>query len=201
MADRRVLFLGDSFVAGTGDPGALGWVGRVTAAAWAAGLPLTAYPLGVRRETSVDVAARWRAEARPRLVDGADCRVVLAFGANDTTIEDGARRVEPAASVRALGAMLAGAAALGLPAFVVGPAPVGDARRHARAAALCGAFAEECARHGVPYVPVAEALGASAPWREEAAAGDGAHPGAGGYAALAALVLAAGWLDWLRDPR
>ena len=58
MTDLRVVFVGDSFVAGVGDPEGRGWVGRVVAAAHAAGLPLTAYNLGVRRETSADVLAR-----------------------------------------------------------------------------------------------------------------------------------------------
>jgi lysophospholipase L1-like esterase len=34
-------------------------------------------------------------------------------------------------------------------------------------------------------------------WAREAAGNDGTHPGAGGYAALAQLVLGAGWLTWL----
>jgi len=144
-ADRRVLFLGDSFVAGAGDPAALGWPGRVCAAAWAAGLPVTPYNLGVRRETSEQVAARWRAEAGPRLAAGADCRVTVSFGANDMVREGDGPGVAPARSAEVLAALLA--------------------------------------------TPV---------WRAEAAAGDGAHSGAGGYAALADLVLAGGWLDWLR---
>jgi acyl-CoA thioesterase I len=49
----------------------------------------------------------------------------------------------------------------------------------------------------VPFVDVFGALCANAAWTAEAAAGDGAHPGAGGYAALAQLVLAGGWLEWL----
>jgi len=35
-------------------------------------------------------------------------------------------------------------------------------------------------------------------WSEELAVGDGSHPAAGGYEALARLVLAAGWVDWIR---
>jgi lysophospholipase L1-like esterase len=49
----------------------------------------------------------------------------------------------------------------------------------------------------VPFVDVFGSLCSNAPWTAEAAAGDGAHPGAGGYAALARLVLAGGWLEWL----
>lgn len=198
-ADRRVLFLGDSFVAGAGDPAALGWPGRVCAAAWAAGVPVTPYNLGVRRETSEEVAARWRAEAGPRLAAGADCRVTVSFGANDMVCEGDGPRLAPARSAEVLAALLGEAASLGLPAFVVGPAPVGDPRDDRRIVALTARYAHVAAAAAVPFVPVAPALLATPVWRAEAAAGDGAHPGAGGYAALADLVLAGGWLDWLRS--
>ncbi|MEA2219425.1 MAG: acyl-CoA thioesterase [Solirubrobacteraceae bacterium] len=196
--DRRVLVFGDSIVAGTGDPQALGWVGRVVAASWAAGLPLTAYQLGVRRETSLQVAARWRAEALPRLADGAVSRVAFSFGVNDATVEEGRERVAPATSAATLDGVLDDARELGLPAFVVGPAPVADAAHSARVRLLSERFADVCARHAVPYVAVADALVADGAWAREAAAGDGAHPAAAGYEALARLVLGGGWLQWLR---
>ncbi len=195
--DLRVLFFGDSFVAGTGDPQARGWVGRVAAASWAAGIPTSAYALGIRRETSLEVAARWRAEALPRLLAGADCRFVVSFGANDATFEDGRARVDPELSARTLATLLDGAARLGLPAFVVGPPPSCDAEQDERIGALTRRFATVCASREVPFVPVHAALVASATWGEEARAGDGVHPGAGGYTALAELVLAGGWLDWV----
>jgi acyl-CoA thioesterase-1 len=195
--DRRVLVFGDSIVAGVGDPEGRGWVGRVVAASWAAGLPLTAYPLGVRRQTSVEVARRWRDETRPRLAAGADCRLVFAVGVNDTTIEDGAERVAPDASEATLAGMLDDAHAQGLRAFVVGPSPVCDAQQTARIAGLSGRLRTVCAARGVPYCDVVEPLSSSAAWLAEAAAGDGAHPAAGGYEALARLVLAGGWLEWL----
>jgi lysophospholipase L1-like esterase len=93
--DRRVAFIGDSLVAGVGDPTGMGWVGRVVAASFGLGLPLTAYSLGVRRETSEQVAVRWRTETVPRLLPDTDARVVLSFAANDTTVEDGQLRVAP----------------------------------------------------------------------------------------------------------
>ena len=195
--DRRVLVFGDSFVAGLGDPEARGWVGRVAAASWSAGLPLVAYPLGIRRQTSVQVAARWREEARVRLVDCVQPRVVFSFGANDATVEDGRPRVAPDDSVATLERVLADAAQLGLAAFVVGPPPVCEPEQDARIAGLSERFAAVCAARGVPFAGVTAALGASAVWRAEAAAGDGAHPGAGGYEELARLVLAAGWLVWI----
>jgi acyl-CoA thioesterase-1 len=181
-----------------GDPEGLGWVGRVAVAAWAAGLPLTAYNLGVRREPSVAVVARWAVEARPRIAPGTDSRVVFSFGANDTTFEVGRERVPPDDGVRALDAALGHAAGLGLPALVVGPPPVGDDGQAERITALSGRFAEACASRRVPYVPVVEDLRRDGPWLAEARAGDGAHPGAGGYAQLAALVQEP-FLRWARS--
>jgi acyl-CoA thioesterase-1 len=196
--DRRVLCFGDSHVAGVGDPAGMGWVGRVVASSFQQGLPLTAYNLGVRGETSAQVAARWRAEALPRLTPGSDARVVLSFGANDTTIEDGHIRVEPERSCAMLSGMLREAAALGLPVFGVGPAPVDDPEQNERIRSLSVAFAEVCRGPGVPFVSVVEPLLASPVWMQEVAAGDGAHPSTAGYEILAGCVIGAGWADWLR---
>jgi acyl-CoA thioesterase-1 len=200
-ADRRVLFFGDSFVAGVGDPTGRGWVGRVVAASFDAGLPLIAYNLGVRRETSVEVAARWLAEARPRMRAQAGYGVVFGFGVNDTTEEGGRLRVDPGDAVDALGRVLDGAAQLGLPALVVGLAPAGEPAQDLRVRELSAAFGRVAVARGVPFVDVFGTLCANAAWTAEAAAGDGAHPGAGGYAALARLVLARGWLEWLAAVR
>lgn len=197
MDDLRLLCFGDSFVAGVGDPRGQGWVGRVVEAAHAAGRPLTAYNLGVRRETSVEVAVRWRFEAMPRRSPGADCRAVFAVGANDTTLEDGRVRVAPERSCMALDKMLGQAAEVGLPAAVAGPPPAGDAEQQARVVALSDAFAEVCAARDVPFWPVAGTLLASRTWLDEAAAGDGAHPAAGGYDLLARTLIDGGLLDWL----
>jgi lysophospholipase L1-like esterase len=161
MADRRLLFFGDSLVAGVGDPTGAGWVGRVVADAFASGLALTSYNVGVRRETSEQVASRWRAEALPRLSPGADCRIVVSFGANDTTIEHGRLRVEASRSLDALARILEGAAAIGLPSLVVGPAPVEDPEQNLRIRSLSGSFAEVCTDRGVPFVSVVEQLLAS----------------------------------------
>src|SRR5579875_2085890 len=109
MVDRRVLFFGDSHVLGIGDPTGVGWVGRVALASFDAGLPVTAYNLGVRGETSVDVASRWWRETSPRLLAAADTKVVLSFGINDTTSEHGQTRVAADESCDALAGILAGA--------------------------------------------------------------------------------------------
>jgi acyl-CoA thioesterase I len=197
VTDQRLLFFGDSLVAGVGDPAGAGWVGHVVAASFAAGLGLTAYNLGIRGETSEQVASRWRAETLPRLLAGADCRIVLSFGANDTSIEHDRVRVDADRSSSALATILQEAATIGLPTLVLGPAPVDDPEQNRRIRSLSVSFAELCAERGVPFVSVIEPLLASPVWMEQVAGGDGAHPGAEGYDALARLVLAGGWLDWL----
>ncbi len=195
--DLRICFVGDSFVAGVGDPEHLGWAGRLAAGSAREGLPVTSYVLGVRRQTSAEVAARWAAECRPRLAGGAwDARIVLSTGVNDTTEEDGALRLAPDRSIAAVEAILTGAAAEGWPVLVVGPPAVADTAQNERIAALTDQVARSCADHEVPYVPVAAALAADPTWRAEVAAGDGAHPGAAGYAVLAELVRPR-WEAWI----
>lgn len=200
MSDCRVLFFGDSHVAGVGDPTGRGWVGRVAARSFDFGLPLTAYNLGVRMETSEQVAARWRVEALPRLVPDADCRAVLSFGVNDTTHETDRPRVPPERSCNALARMLDGVASAPLRALVVGPAPVDDREQNERIRRLSVSFSEVCDRARVKFVDVFEPLLASSVWMKEVAAGDGAHPAAGGYDALAELIVSAGWVEWLARP-
>lgn len=198
MVDRRVLFFGDSHVAGVGDPEGKGWVGRVVAESFRLGHPLTAYNLGVRGETSEQVAARWHAEALPRLTPAAEGRIVLSFGVNDTTVEDGAIRVPHERSCAALTTILTGAVDAGLPVLMVGPSPVDDTAQNERIQSLSAAFEEICRRSGAMFVSVVDPLLVSQVWMREVAAGDGAHPAADGYEAMAQLVIAAGWADWLR---
>ncbi|HET9184648.1 MAG TPA: GDSL-type esterase/lipase family protein [Solirubrobacterales bacterium] len=202
MVERYLMFFGDSHTAGVGDEEGLGWTGRVVAAALQEGIPTTSYNLGVGGETSADVAARWRAEARPRLpgaADAADARVVLAFGVNDVWPGEEGRACTQEQSLLALEEVLLGAQGLGLRRFVIGPAAVDDEAINDRIAELSYAYRMLCARHRVPFVSLIEELRGNELWRRAVAAGDGAHPGAGGYAEMARLVLAAGWLDWLRS--
>jgi len=199
---RRILFFGDSFVAGVGDPTGLGWVGRVVAASHAAGRPLTAYDLGVRGDTSADVAARFEAETHAR-TQNASARygVVLGFGANDMTVRDNRLRVAPGLAVKTLNRLIDLAEASGHGVLVVGPPPVGERDQDERIRELSNQFAHVATHRGIAFVETAQPLGANDAWRSEAAANDASHPGAGGYAALAEIVLAAGgrigWLGWL----
>lgn len=181
----RLLAFGDSLVAGVGDPDHLGWVGRAVAGR----RDLTLYNLGIRRETSTDVAARWRAEAAPRLSELEPCRIVFSVGVNDCMAEGGAQRVAPAQSLLNLRAMLTGAGRIA-PALLVGPPPVAEPGAAARAETLNEHFKLLCARLKVPFIDVFRPLAADGLWLAEAQAWDGAHPGAAGYQRMAELVAA-----------
>jgi lysophospholipase L1-like esterase len=195
----RICFFGDSFVNGTGDDDALGWVGRVVASARRAGRDVTAYNLGIRRDTSADVAVRWKGEAELRLASEHDARLVFSFGANDCASGvDGGSRVERVASLANAETILASAHRW-LPTLMIGPAPIADDREaNDRIRALSADYAKLCQRIGVPYLSIYEQLVAQPIWIEEAVAGDGAHPNRGGYAIVAAAVSEwSAWRAWL----
>lgn len=199
MNDRCVLFFGDSFVAGAGDEDGLGWPGRLAAAAWAAGLPLTAYNLGVRGENTREVARRFRQEARPRLIPGADNRVVLAVGANDVSLDaEGEPALVAAESVRLMSELLDWCEERQISAMVLGPGPADIADHDERARALGERFEGLCRERGVRFVEVLDELLASEAWTDSTDRRDGIHPAAEGYAALAHLLEPI-FLDWLRN--
>lgn len=182
----RILAFGDSFVAGVGDPAHQGWLGRALA-----GRPeVTLYNLGIRRDTSANVLARWSAEALPRLTDVEPCRLVFSFGRNDANAAEGeSARLPPSESLKNARLLLS-AGAQQAPVLMVGPPPAGEPGLAARVEALNEAFKALCARLRVPYIDVLRPLAVSGTWLAEAQAGDGAHPGAAGYQQMAELVAA-----------
>ena len=188
----RIAFVGDSMVNGTGDPDYLGWVGRVLRHERTRRPELTGYNLGIRRDTSGQVLARWHEEVTRRLPPGIEGRVVFSFGVNDAVQE-----VDPARTLAHAEAIL-GEARARWPVLMVGPAPIVDDEPRARSLVLDTMFAALCARLDVPYVPVFAGLMATPVWLDEARAGDGAHPGAAGYERLASLILASpAWRGWM----
>ncbi len=196
--DHRVCFVGDSFIQGTGDASGLGWTGRVAAAARAAGYDLTAYNLGVRRDTSADIAARWQSECDARLRAECSPYLVFSFGANDMTPEGETLRITMPDSITNFRAII-GEAAARCPTLVVGPAPVGEQGQDVRITTLCTTYAQLAAGLGVPYLPLAQALINDPAWTRSAAAGDGSHPDGDGYALIAGRVLQwPAW--WFSDP-
>jgi lysophospholipase L1-like esterase len=197
MAELRICFLGDSFVNGTGDPECLGWAGRLCQAARRRGHDVTYYNLGIRRETSADLHARWQREVALRLPADVTGRLVFSFGVNDTTAAGPTTRVPLAASLDNARAILDEARHLH-PTLIVGPPPIADRDQNSRIAHLSGRLAEVATTLAVPYLDTYAPLYASPVWLAEVAAGDGAHPGAGGYAELARLVDAwTAWRAWL----
>lgn len=193
--DIRICFIGDSFVNGTGDESALGWAGRLCAAA-AGEAEITCYNLGVRRDTSGDILRRWRAECTPRLPDLCDGRVVLSCGVNDTVIEEGRLRVEPEVSRDNVRSILRGAGSY--PLLMVGPPPVDDGEQNRRIEALSAVYAEEAASLGVPFVDLFTPLVDDAAYLAEVAGNDGAHPTSVGYSKMARVIASSPhW--WFRN--
>ena len=122
MKHLRLCFVGDSFVNGTGDPACLGWAGRLCVAAQQQGHEITYYNLGIRRQTSQDIADRWQEEVAARLPTECEGRIVFSFGVNDTTVEDGKERVTLAESLEHTRRILL-AARQCFPTLMVGPPP------------------------------------------------------------------------------
>jgi len=189
----RICFVGDSMTNGTGDPEYLGWVGRVMQHERRQRPELTAYNLGVRRDRSDQIRARWRDEAVARLPPEHEGRIVLSCGANDA-----AQAVPLDVTLGHVAAMLSEARDR-WPVLMVGPAPLPGDDAQRRLVAIDGALVELCARLAVPYVKVFGGLVETPLWLDEALAGDGAHPGAAGYRRMADIILASpAWQDWMK---
>ncbi len=195
----RLCFVGDSFVNGTGDPAYLGWTGRLCVAAAQRGFEVTAYNLGIRRDTSDDIARRWHDEVSRRLPlahPEYDARLVFSLGVNDTTRTGDAGEATRVPVAHSLGNLrhIVLAARPHYPLLFVGPPPVADQDHNMRIGRLSQQFASVCQELSVPYLDVCVPLLASEIWMREVATGDGSHPGAAGYAELARLVEA--WPAW-----
>lgn len=191
--DHRICFVGDSFVQGTGDPLCLGWAGRVAQDAVTRGIKLTHYNLGIRRDTSRDIAARWLQECAARLPSDCVQGVVFSFGVNDTHIEDGAMRISEEDSLTNCQNILTAATAR-FDVLMIGPPPMPDSAHNRRIAHLDTQFAELAAKLNVPYLSVFDVLRKDEHWLKEAIANDFAHPGQRGYDRLAAVVE--NWSAW-----
>lgn len=194
--DVRICFIGDSFVNGTGDPDYLGWAGRLCRDLKAPNYDLTYYNLGVRRETSEQIAQRWQHEVDYRLPADATGRLVFSFGTNDTTVNAGQRRVELAASLAAAERILT-AAQTRHPTLMVGPPAIADAEQNRRTEQLSGRLAELCQTLDIPYLAVLKSTACSPVWMADVWNGDGAHPGAAGYGELAQTIGRwSAWQSW-----
>jgi lysophospholipase L1-like esterase len=203
----RVCFVGDSYVAGTGDAECLGWVGRVCRAAWARGEDISFYNLGVRGDTSELVSRRWRSECEARLPPEAPGRLVFSFGVNDIAERVGQGLRMPHARSVAIARDILRAAAAWRPTVWIGPTPANEAMspmsplpgvsydfRNDRLLALNDAYAGAAREIGVPYLDLAAPLTASPLYRRSLVAGDRMHCDAAGYRLIAEMVDA--WPPW-----
>ena len=205
MSDIRVCCFGDSFTNGFGDDAFMGWPARLSAhiqdKLLAPDLRLTLYNLGIRRDTSQDIAQRWRGEAGSRLPQECEGRLVFCFGINDVTDDaTGAPRLAADEAVRHCQAILATAAGW-KPTLLITPPPVdiaGQPRVPGRLAALVAHQRSLCAELRIPVIDLHRALLDHPDWYREMAQGDGVHPQGAGYARLAGLIQAwPHWATWL----
>ena len=209
MTVRRICFVGDSMTTGTGDDQFLGWPGRLCQAERVRGHDLTHYNLGIRGDTSVMIARRWRSECEARLPPEYPGALVFAFGVNDTAEENGRLRVDPEESVATARTIL-GEAARWKPTLMIGPAPVDETKmplsigpvprdmRNVRIAKMSRLLEGVASEVGVPYFDTYTLLADNPLWKRAIAASDGVHAIGDGYALMAARIGAwSGWRGWM----
>lgn len=178
-----ICCFGDSLTLGVGDDAGLGWPGRLTIALRRESVEATTYNLGVRRDATVRMQHRWRAEAMVRRMENTPLKLVFNFGVadvfNDVRIEE---------SMGAAVAMLTRAKAEA-EVLVVGPTPVNDRDRREKIAAFGRMLDPMCRRLDIPFVPALDAMHRSFVYGQALNDGDGVHPAAAGYADLAEHIL------------
>lgn len=206
MTELRICFVGDSITNGTGDDECLGWPGRLCSAERNRGHDITSYNLGVRAETSEQVASRWRTECSPRLPEPYPAALVFSFGVNDMAEENGALRVAKDRSLEAARQIISEAKQW-LPVLWVGPAPINDetqpfspgpGRSYSfstnRLLDLNADYATLADELLVPYLQLMDPLLNDNQWETALKAGDGVHPTGPGYAVMARLI--GDWPAW-----
>jgi acyl-CoA thioesterase I len=197
MAAMRICFLGDSYVSGAFDPDCLGWAGRICAAARVRGHDVSLYNLGIRGETSVQLAARWRGEASIRQSPLQEERLVFEFGMNDVREINGRAQVSEEEALANARRILAEAAQW-KKTLMVGPPPVGDEPRKSRVSAASQRLSALCSDLTVPFFDSNRLLMQSGIWLQDIQQVDGTHPGARGYAEWARLIDQwDAWREWV----
>ncbi|MGE9986032.1 GDSL-type esterase/lipase family protein [Desulfovibrio sp. SGI.169] len=186
------FFFGDSLTLGVNDdrmPG--GWVSRLVLLGKMAGLyrfpPATFYNLGARRQSTADLARRWRQEVTCRQMPGMMPRLLFCTGVVDMAAPGGGQPLEQDNSLRCLREILTEAASLA-PTLVVSPPPVADPAACRRIAQLSAAQAVLCADMGLSFADIHAMLAASPDYMDDLS--DSLHPGPKGCAMMAELLLA-----------
>lgn len=196
----RLLALGDEFVAGVGDPKALGWLGRVVARSNHE-FPIDVFSIAVPGDTSYSLAERWEREVATRLdrstsptgmMPGTENRVVIGLGRGD--VDAG---ISAARSRLNLAKVLDGLDSYRIPVFVVGPPPSEDRSMNDTLADFSNAYQDVCVRRSVPFVDTFNPLLGHDAWLSDLAATGNDLPAQAGYGLLAWLVLHGGFSQWL----
>lgn len=185
--DIRMCFVGDSFVAGVGDETMLGWAGRLCADIDQTCLNITYYNLGVRRDSTREVLARWSSECALRLPQDCDARVIFSMGVGDVMLLDQSRRLALTESRDNMRKLLESAQSL-YRVLLIGPPPVASADHNQRIGELSAVFREEAMEMGVPYIPLFPALIEDQEYIRSATRFDKLHPRAEGYAKIAKII-------------
>ncbi|GFZ84122.1 GDSL-type esterase/lipase family protein [Nesterenkonia alkaliphila] len=191
----RLVAVGDELLTPTGDPRALGWLGRVLSKTPLHGVHLQPHILAVPGEGVEALSKRWEAEAAPRFgpvagEDAAERHLLVALNDADLRTASSARARLNLANI------LDRASQQGIRCFVVGPVPGLDAEHNRRVAELNRAYRDVAERRGHPYVDAFTPLLDHAQWREDLTANAG-HPGQAAFGLIAWLVLHRGWFEWL----
>jgi len=208
MTTLRICFVGDSVTLGTNDREYLGWPGRLAVKERGKGHDLTIYNLGVRADTSEQIAQRWQQECAARLPDIHPAALVFAFGINDAAIENDnpSPRVTLERSIAVARDMMGRAKAMH-PVLWISPAPAHPGKQpfqtspeirydfnNGYAALLSDAYAGIADDLGIPYFDLFTKLTASGEWENHFEGADGVHPVASGYQIMADRIEA--WPQW-----
>ncbi|MEP3329782.1 GDSL-type esterase/lipase family protein [Sedimentitalea sp.] len=206
MPAQRICFIGDSLVQGVGDDRALGWPGRLVRLARDHGHDVTGYNLGIRGETSRDIARRWRSESDCRLDGNVPGALVFSFGCNDMSEDGGCLRVTVEDSLSIAREMMEEAASW-LPTLWLGLLPINDGKMpfsafpgrervfsSSRNRALSEAYGLVADAIGVPYLDLFSQATQDEGWRVAISASDGVHPLSPGYDFVARKFDA--WAPW-----
>ena len=162
------------------------------------------YNLGIRSDTSKEIAARWKAESAVRLPHQVKSVFVFCFGLNDATEVDGAMRVPLEASIGNARTIMREARALGYVLWI-GPTPICEERRPVASALgvkqkksntvtseYNANFRKIAIEESIPYLDLFNRFETSASWPD--ALSDGVHPSEAGYAKLAKTISE--WDPW-----
>ncbi|QDC01648.1 GDSL-type esterase/lipase family protein [Mesorhizobium sp. 8] len=204
----RICFIGDAFTVGAGDETSLGWVGRLCAGEWERGHDISTYNLGIRGNSSREIAKRWRQECEARLPANANGRLVFMFGGNDAKEVVGHGFEVPLEEAAANARCFMAEAAAWRPTLWIGLMPMNEAKPYpqllsggpqyrfsnARQAEYNACYQNIAAELGIPFLDLHTRLIDDPAWMALTQEGDGSNPTSEGYALVSAIISK--WHAW-----